>query len=773
MLHSVDYDYDLIFTVLSRHHQEFGTSVAISGRTIAVGSPYADYDKLGSDRIEIDWMTEGTDIKGFSRGKVYVYTSEPSIQNITLLSTHQLSSGFFILQFTHRNLTANTSLLSYNISSEELRRALEELPNIDLISVTQEEGTVDDHVTGRDGFYYSWAITFLSEWDPSLPLLLPLWNSTDCHACGRFDTITLPNGTGASPPSRIEVRQVHAYEEWLPSQSLSAHDKRRGDRFGSCVALDHNTLVISAIHSSAVVTTTWDFEIGKLQGWHVSGGTAFQFQPTYGDNSLYHAMYSHHNPIQDPTVTFRIRSSQMRGRYYVNTYERRPGNPLDYRAADAVYPQGSIQGDGPVGMMESEVFLILGNEISFLIGGGCDPLVEYVELFVDGMSVARHTGRCSVQMRRVVFDVSLYHGRSCYLRVVDAGKGGMWDHISVDDFQFDWDVKGGLVNDTNTQTHTQTETQTQAQLFGGHVETSRSGAVYVFNRRSLVSQSERESERERSGERYCTAEMLQSSCQWVEVNKLTPSDKRSGDEFGSSLSVNEESGIIIVSSPFTSLTGFYRETPSLYPYRTPVPDGVMVPDQQLEWVQGQGQGGQGLGETESDIAGLQFPLDSSLETYFYHQYTLTPESSASDGVMFWRNAHHVFPSLRGNEQVGAIYVYTIQRGQVDHQQLIYQEDSWKITEHCKIQSSDAFSRDFYGSSVSLSGSLLATGAKGQDGYQPNQGAIYLYHIAAATVRFEKVFLSLPSPLPSTKPTHLSPLTSLHSPHLTIGYVCNW
>jgi hypothetical protein len=56
------------------------------------------------------------------------------------------------------------------------------------------------------------------------------------------------------------------------------------------------------------------------------------------------------------------------------------------------YPEGSSQGDGPMGTLTSEPFLILGPWIKLLVGGGCDPLVEYVELLVDGYGVARATG---------------------------------------------------------------------------------------------------------------------------------------------------------------------------------------------------------------------------------------------------------------------------------------------------------------------------------------------------------------------------------------------
>ncbi len=74
---------------------------------------------------------------------------------------------------------------------------------------------------------------------------------------------------------------------------------------------------------------------------------------------------------------------------------------------------------------------------SFLIGGGCNERLEYVELLVDGDPTLRATGACSETMFRVHWDVTLHNGRSAQIRVVDEGTG-LWGHINVDDFRFDW-----------------------------------------------------------------------------------------------------------------------------------------------------------------------------------------------------------------------------------------------------------------------------------------------------------------------------------------------
>lgn len=68
-------------TVVSKLHQDYGASVALdlSTRTLAVGSPLADYDKLGTDEPET-YDTRPDKAGARARGKVYVYYSEPAVQ---------------------------------------------------------------------------------------------------------------------------------------------------------------------------------------------------------------------------------------------------------------------------------------------------------------------------------------------------------------------------------------------------------------------------------------------------------------------------------------------------------------------------------------------------------------------------------------------------------------------------------------------------------------------------------------------------------------------
>lgn len=93
------------------------------------------------------------------------------------------------------------------------------------------------------------------------------------------------------------------------------------------------------------VSFTLDFETGDLRGWTRSG-TAFDFQPTLGDN---------------PTARRRGQPSKHRGRYWIGGYEKFQG----FRGQRP----GDIQGDGPRGTLTSRSFTIPSGTLSFLVGG--------------------------------------------------------------------------------------------------------------------------------------------------------------------------------------------------------------------------------------------------------------------------------------------------------------------------------------------------------------------------------------------------------------------
>lgn len=116
-------------------------------------------------------------------------------------------------------------------------------------------------------------------------------------------------------------------------------------------------------------------------------------------------------------------------------------------------------------------------------------------------------------------------------------------------------------------------------------DTSRAGAVYLFSRMATdnastspcSSISPTSSPSSSSGpislgddflqtERryYCPTGRARGKCGWEESTKLTASDRRRGDMFGVSISVDHESGVAVVGAPGASLTGLWREV--CYPH---------------------------------------------------------------------------------------------------------------------------------------------------------------------------------------------------------------
>lgn len=166
-------------------------------------------------------------------------------------------------------------------------------------------------------------------------------------------------------------------------------------------------------------------------------------KPTFGDNSKFRKGYEIRNTFLSETYES-PEASGVKGRFYIGTFEKRPCCEDDYTLPHIDYREGSMSGDEPIGTLTSDGFVILGESISFLIGGGCDHLVVYVELIIDGFPSARSSGRCSERMSVTKWNVKEYIGRTAQIRIVDAGSD-KWHHINVDDFHFNWNNNGGPV----------------------------------------------------------------------------------------------------------------------------------------------------------------------------------------------------------------------------------------------------------------------------------------------------------------------------------------
>lgn len=156
---------------------------------------------------------------------------------------------------------------------------------------------------------------------------------------------------------------------------------------------------------------TWNFETGDLSGWTATGN-AFEFQPTYGDNS---------------TARNRGQPSRHQGHYWIGGYEKRPLPSME---------GGMIQGDEPMGTLISDVFTLPSKYISFLIGGGCHINRVRVELIINGKVVAQATGKCTETMTKKLWNVSQFLGQQAQIKIIDASSSG-WGHLNFDDLRFE------------------------------------------------------------------------------------------------------------------------------------------------------------------------------------------------------------------------------------------------------------------------------------------------------------------------------------------------
>lgn len=387
---------------------------------------------------------------------------------------------------------------------------------------------------------------------------------------------------------------------WYEQERLRPKDRQHASRFGHAVSLSGNQLIVGSHHNPGQEDVSWDFESGDLRGWRITGD-AFKTQPTMGANTMYRTSYgvqvSNINDVQfaitksdpitldsrnEPEVdryyhdwnwlnleerTYgqeshvktvgRSEPTRHRGRFWVGTFEDHP------TVAD---PVGRAQGDVPQGTMESYPFSIDGDYLSFLIGGGCDMKTEFVELLVDGIGVLRATGKCSETMERVEWNTTGFVGRSGVLRVVDASSSN-WAHINFDDVQFGWLAHGRDDADcTNTigssALHESDSTgygsiaKQQSSCSYGHRVAAHAGAAYTFRRRASSTSDP------------CISEFSPwHECAWEEQAKLMASDKRAGDEFGYSVSVDEFTGTAAIGAHKSrSVNEFNNETQAfLYP----------------------------------------------------------------------------------------------------------------------------------------------------------------------------------------------------------------
>jgi hypothetical protein len=483
---------------------------------------------------------------------------------------------------------------------------------------------------------------------------------------------------------------------WTEHAVLRAADAEPGIRFGHAVAFADDQLLVGAPGSRARPRTTWDFETGTLAGWTATG-TAFNTQPTYGDNTAARPVYSRTVPAgaaapqDDPLMSTLFTDipgaseyAGLRGTYWIGTYENRP------TAGDA---PGGVQGDSPMGTLESDPFRVDGDWIAFLVGGGCRITDTYVELLVDGglvngfdaietalpnvgqtvggnsrsrtgARVKRTTGRCEETMRRVVWDVRLYRGLNARIRIVD-GSSADWGHIAVDDIRFGWAQGGALAGAGGSCDLGQC----------GSDAGPAAGAVYAFRRRHATASVVKafrtiyEPCQQSCGPLGCVVSLVglgRWTCVWEEQQKLVAADRRARDAFGTTLAWDAATGVALVGAP---------------------------------------------GGRAADM----FNRDASL------QFFAARDRSAGDD--------------EGDFAAGATYVFQRTAEARDGVGLLLSAPLWALTEDFRVQAPDKAERALYGLSVALSGVNALVAAPQSSAMAVLGGAVYMLGLGVVQAYF--------------------------------------
>lgn len=111
------------------------------------------------------------------------------------------------------------------------------------------------------------------------------------------------------------------------------------------------------------------------------------------------------------------------GRRWINTHNARV-RPNDVGGADAL-----------TGELLSPTFVVSRRFVNLLIGGGRRPDDAFVEIVVEGVSVAKATGTDRNAVAAVAIDVAAYEGKTARIRVVDRAAGA-WGHVQLDRITF-------------------------------------------------------------------------------------------------------------------------------------------------------------------------------------------------------------------------------------------------------------------------------------------------------------------------------------------------
>ena len=234
---------------------------------------------------------------------------------------------------------------------------------------------------------------------------------------GEYDTpgitvITNDNPDDWSMSDRVLLDYGNAPEidEFDPGHRifsrLSPYNRPDGVTLSYVIRLD--TLLTEMDDSQLVVHKPHSLD----KDWAIHTGTANLGNPIFEDNPLWRG---------EPSVGL-VGNSYYGSKEYYN-------GPLSGRGGP-----GTMLGDGVTGFLESHPFIVTGQRMNLLVGGGDYPATCYVALVntADSTVIYSETGQGDDLMSRREWDLVPYQGLECVIRIVDA-ESGPFGHINVDE----------------------------------------------------------------------------------------------------------------------------------------------------------------------------------------------------------------------------------------------------------------------------------------------------------------------------------------------------
>ncbi len=164
--------------------------------------------------------------------------------------------------------------------------------------------------------------------------------------------------------------------------------------------------LIVGLVCTPVEAVRFDFETGDLQGWRVMEG---------GFGKL----------ISDREMCRNTAGAKLnkQGKYFLGTLELPNDEYNDYLT----------------GVIESPVFVLKSDRVSFIIGGGGHSETYLALYTIDGEQHFIARGNFDESFTRVVWDTSGLVGKKVFLQIVDLSTS-CWGHIVFDDFQAEGEI---------------------------------------------------------------------------------------------------------------------------------------------------------------------------------------------------------------------------------------------------------------------------------------------------------------------------------------------